>query len=483
MKDKIFYITVPIFYPNAELHLGNVYPVVIADILARYHRIIGDKTYFLTGADENTSKVIKAASELGKDPKKHLDDIVGSFQNLFTEINSSHDQFIRTSDNQAHWPGAIALWNKLVESGDIEKRKYSGLYCVACEAFYTEKDLIEGRCQYHHTVPELIEEENYFFLLSKYTDKVRNIIEGNEMIIIPQTRKNEILSVLKEGLQDISFSRPKAKVPWGIPVPGDDSQVMYVWCDALSNYISALGYGTDNDDLFKTFWPTDAHVLGKDILRFHAAIWPAMLLSAGIPVPKRLVVHGLILSNGKKMSKSLGNTISPKELIEEYGAEALRLYIAKEISLFEDGELTKESFKAAYNANLANGLGNLVSRVMKMAETNLDAAVDLPSFSKEGTKGWSHDVFKSFEDFNIQQASNLIWKQVQMLDQKIQETQPFKLVKTDKEAGVNIIKGLVQEVYNIALALSPILPETSEKIKALVLANKSPETPLFVRKD
>ncbi len=482
MEEKKFYITVPIFYPNAELHLGNVYPVVVADILARYHRLKGDKTYFLTGADENTSKVIKAAAELGKDPKKHLDDIVESFQNLFAYIESSHDQFIRTSSEKRHWPGAIALWNKLVEKGDIEKRTYSGLYCAACEAFYTEKDLIDGTCPYHHTVPEMIQEENYFFLLSRYTDKVRNAIESNEMLILPQTRRNEILSVLKDGLQDISFSRPKAKVPWGIPVPGDDSQVMYVWCDALSNYISALGYGTDDDENFKAFWPANAHVLGKDILRFHAGIWPAMLMSAGLPLPKVLIVHGLILSGGKKMSKSLGNTISPKELIEAYGAEALRFYIAKEISLFEDGELTKESFKAAYNANLANGLGNLTSRIMKMA-VSYNVASDILKYEDFMKTAIPESYYESLENFNIKDAIDHIWNRINWLDEYIQKTEPFKLIKTDEAKAKEIVSELLEKLWVISNLLTPFLPETSKKIKELIKTNKAPETPLFLRKD
>ncbi len=479
MEKKTFYVTTPIFYPNSELHLGHAYTVTVCDILARYHRIKGDQTYFLTGADENTSKVIKAAESLGKDPRSHLDDIVESFRKLFDELEVSNDQFIRTSDEKVHWPGALKLWNKLVESGDIEKRSYKGLYCSACEAFYTEKDLIDGKCPLHHTAPEIIEEENYFFTLSKYNGRIKEKIENGELNILPVSRKNEILSVLNDGLQDVSFSRPKAKVPWGIPVPGDDSQVMYVWCDALSNYISALGYGTSDDSNFKTFWPANVHVVGKDILRFHAAIWPGMLLSAGLPLPKNILVTGLILSDGKKMSKSLGNVISPKELIEEYGVEAVRYYLSKEISLFEDGELNKESFRSSYNAGLANGLGNLVSRIMKMAESNLQGPIDIAE------RDWQlpSDYVTFLEEFNIQRSAQVIWHHVNELDKYIQETSPFKVVKEDKEKGQKIITELVFRLYDISRMLEPFLPGTSEKIKEAVKANRMPETPLFARKD
>jgi methionyl-tRNA synthetase len=476
---KTFYVTTPIFYPNAELHLGHAYVVTVCDILARYHRLMGDQTYFLTGADENTSKVIKAAEALGKDPRRHLDDVVSSFQDLFTELESSHDQFIRTSDEKAHWPGAVKMWNKLVEKGDIEKRSYAGLYCPSCEAFYTEKDLVDGKCPQHYIELETIQEENYFFLLSRYTEEIKKKIESGELSIIPETRKNEIMSLLNEGLQDVSFSRPRSKTPWGIPVPGDDSQVMYVWCDALSNYISALGYGTEDESGYETFWPANVHVLGKDILRFHAAIWPGMLLSAGVKLPKNLLVTGLILSEGKKMSKSLGNAIAPKELIEEYGVEALRFYFAKEISLFEDGELNRESFKASYNANLANGIGNLTSRVLKMAETHLSEPVIIP----EENKVWSDEYVQALESFNLKKAMDIVFEKITSIDQEIQDTQPFKLVKTDPEQGKELIKGLVICLHGIAQHLQPFLPETAEKIMRAIQENKVPEEPLFMRKD
>lgn len=478
MDKKPFYVTTPIFYPNAELHLGHAYVVTVCDILARYHRLKGDETYFLTGADENTSKVIKAAEVLSKDPRTHLDDIVTGFKTLFGEMDINYDQFIRTSDEKAHWPGAIKLWNKLVEKGDIEKRSYKGLYCPSCEAFYTEKDLIDGKCPLHHIEPEVIEEENHFFLLSKYTAQVKEKIESGELNILPETRKNEILSLLSEGLQDVSFSRPKSKVPWGIPVPGDESQVMYVWCDALSNYISALGYGTDNEEGFNKFWPANLHVVGKDILRFHAAIWPAMLLSAGEKLPKNILVHGLILSEGKKMSKSLGNVISPNELIAEYGSEALRFYLVKEISLFDDGELNKDSFKAAYNAGLANGLGNLVSRILKMSQTNLEGGVEVIH------NDFPSDYVNEFEQhFNVQRVAQIVWHHMNELDKYIQSTEPFKLIKVDKEKGEAIVKELVQRLSDIAYMLEPILPQTSAKIIAAIKENKVPVEPLFLRKD
>ena len=338
--QKTFYITTPIFYPNANLHLGHAYNTTLVDILARYHRLKGDDVYLLTGADENTEKVVRAASLAGVETKAYLDAIVANFKSLFQRLNISYDQFIRTSDEKVHFPGAQKMWQRLVEAGDIEKRSYEGLYCVGHEAFITEKDLVSGKCPDHGETPQRLREENYFFRLSKYTKTISTKIQSGEFQVIPETRKNEILALLERGLEDVSFSRPSDKVSVGVPVPGDPSQTIYVWCDALVNYLSALGFGREDDTLFKKFWPADVHVIGKDILRFHAAIWPAMLLSAKLPLPKKLFVHGFITSGGKKMSKTIGNVIDPNELIAEYGGEAVRFFLARHISPFEDGDIT-----------------------------------------------------------------------------------------------------------------------------------------------
>ncbi len=480
-KSKNFYITTPIFYPNAKLHLGHAYTTTLSDIIVRYHRLIGDRTYFLTGSDENTQKMVDAARRDGKEPLQFLDEIVAKFSNLFKELEISYDQFIRTTDQKKHWPGAQKLWNKLVESGDIYKKEYEGLYCVGHEAFVTEKDLVDGKCPDHGTVPEQIKEENYFFRLSKYQDTIKQKIESDELLIVPQTRKREILSFISEGLEDVSFSRPRHK-DWpeglGVPVPGDDSQIMYVWCDALSNYITALGYGRSDDELYREFWEgadMRMHVIGKDILRFHAAIWPGMLLSAGVPLPKAILVHGFITSGGKKMSKSLGNVIDPEELLKEYGTEAVRYFLARHISPFEDGDITRESFKEAYNANLANGLGNLVSRVMKMA------VVNGASISLGDDFVWPTEFEIYLKQYDLQKAIDLIWKEIEYCDDFIQRTEPFKKIKVNPDEAREDIKKLLHKLNNIAQMLKPFMPETSGKMLRAVQNNEEIKTPLFPR--
>lgn len=474
MADKKFYITTPIFYPNANLHLGHAYVTTLSDVIARYHRLAGDTTYFLTGSDENTQKIIAPAQAEGKTPQEFLDEKVAAFKSLFERLNISNDQFIRTTDQQVHWPGAIALWKKLEASGDIYKKEYEGLYCVGHEAFMTEKELVDGKCPDHGTAPEHLKEENYFFKLSRYTDAIKQKIESKELRVLPETREREILSLLNEGLQDVSFSRPRHTNSVGIPVPGDDTQVMYVWCDALSNYITALGYGQD-DALYQKFWP-GMHVIGKDILRFHAALWPGMLLSAGLPLPHTILVHGMILSGGKKMSKTLGNVIDPQELLNEYGTDAVRYYLARHISPLNDGEMTKEIFKDAYNADLANGLGNMASRVMTLAQTHLSApvAVEMTPLPKEYTD--------AMERFEINKAAEYVWQRVAALDQRITEEAPFKVIKEDQDKGKAMITELVKELAALDLLLEPILPETSKKIIDAIMANKKPEN-LFPRKD
>src|SRR3989344_4974476 len=363
-SSKTFYITTPIFYPNANLHMGHAYSTTISDVIARYRRLKWDDVYFLTGADENTEKAVRAAKKVGRGTKEYLNDVTLNFKNLFSNLNISYDQFIRTSDEERHWPGVEELWRKMATVGDIEKRSYKGLYCIGHEAFITEKELIDGKCPEHDEVPQELEEENYFFKLSNYTERIKEKIQSGELKIEPATRKNEILAFLEKGLEDISFSRSADKVSVGIPVPGDSTQKIYVWGVALASYNTALGFGTTDETLFKKFWPADVHVIGKDILRFHAAIWPAMLISAKLPLPKTLFVHGFINSGGQKMSKSLGNVVDPFYYIENYGADALRYFLFREIPSTEDGDFTEEKFRERYNADFANGLGNLLSRVL-----------------------------------------------------------------------------------------------------------------------
>lgn len=483
MTQKKWYLTTPIFYPNANLHVGHAYTTTLSDILVRFHRALGEKTYLLSGSDENTEKMVEAARRAGKEPMGFLDEIVRNFHYLYERLDISLDQFIRTTDKEAHWKGAQALWKRLVAAGDIYKREYEGLYCVGHEAFITEKDLVDGMCPDHGTEPQFLKEENYFFRLSKYNTEIKSRIESNEINIVPVSRKHEILSLVNEGLEDVSFSRPR-KPDWpaglGIPVPGDDSQVMYVWCDALSNYITALGYGRGDDTLFKEFWP-GMHVIGKDILRFHAGIWPGMLLSAGLPLPHTLLVHGFITSEGKKMSKTLGNVIDPNGLLDEYGTDAVRYILARHVSPFEDGDLTPHGIRNAYNANLANGLGNQVARVMKLASEHLEGPVAL-----EKENFTLQEPFKErMEAFAVHEAVALIWEDIARADAYIQETKPFMLIKSENPSeraeGKAVIKRLVSHLATIATHLAPIMPKTAEEIQKAVRENRMPAT-LFPRK-
>ncbi|MDO8604782.1 MAG: methionine--tRNA ligase [bacterium] len=522
MSEKKFYITTALPYMNAHLHVGHAYAFVFADILARYHRSIGDKTFFLTGSDEHGDKIVRAAQNEGLSPQAFVNTNVEKFKNLLQRLSVTNDVFIRTSDQEQHWPGAQKLWLALEEAGDIYKGVYKGLYCVGCEAFITEKELVNGKCMHHDTVPEYIEEENYFFRLSKYGTEIKRLLESGEFKITPRSRANEIISLISSlggetDLGDVSISRPERAIPWGIPVPNDPAQLMYVWCDALSNYISALGYGSSNEENFKTFWPADIQVVGKDIVRFHALLWPAILLSANLPLPHELFVHGFVTSGGRKMSKSIGNILSTEDFLDEYGTDAFRYYFTREISPTEDGDLTNEKFKEVYNANLANGLGNLVSRTLKMAEQYFGGVVsgDSMRVPPVRTKIVAVETFGNIEGVNIpylvtndilpryhkhmsanevNRAADVAWELIGYLDQFIADYEPFKLVKTDKDSTENIIWGLLYGLREISEMLDPMMPDTAKRISLLVGATatngdeivfntKTLAEPLFMRKD
>lgn len=450
--------------------MGHAYTTLLCDVLARYHKTLDEEVYFLTGTDENSEKIIQAAEKQGKEPKAYLEENVQRFKDLYQMLGVEYDQFIRTSDEKTHWPGAIEMWKRLQAAGDLYKSSYTGLYCVGHEAFLTEKELDEnGLCPDHGAAPEKIVEENWFFKLSKYAREIEELILEGKLPITPETRKNEVLSFLRSGVEDVSFSRPVEKMTWGIPVPDDESQKMYVWVDALSNYITALGFGRDEE--LMRFWP-GTHLMGKDILRFHAVFWPAMLLSAKLPLPKQLFVHGTIISDGKKMSKTLGNVISPYEMIERYGKDATRYLLLRHVHPFEDTDVTWEKLDEWYTAGLVNGLGNLVSRVLTMASR---AGVSYPNCAPDNIRVRNARFLSKFE---FHHALDDVWTIVQVADEHIAATEPYKAL--DSDGAKETLYALLVRLWEIAYRIEPFMPETSDKIKAAVLANKKPEN-LFPR--
>lgn len=482
-----FYITTAIPYVNAAPHIGFAMEAVQTDALARYHRMKGDDTYYLTGVDEHGVKLYETAKEAGKETQAFADENAEKFEALKEILNLSNDGFIRTTSDY-HKKGAQKLWKYLAEKGDIYKGSYEGLYCAGCEAFVSEKDLVEGKCPNHDKPPKVLKEDNYFFKLSKYSDAIKKAISSGELVILPESRKNEMLNIIgKDGLHDVSFSRPKDVLPWGIDVPGDPTQVMYVWGDALTNYITGIGYG-DSDgaleggELFEKFWAgagsADAriHVIGKDILRFHAGIWIGMLMSAGVPVPDAIYVHGFITSEGKKMSKSLGNVVDPLEYVEKHGVDALRYFLLREIPTGDDGDFSNHRFVDVYNAELANSYGNLVNRVVMMVDRYLGGVVKGKEKNAELAgkieKFWEK-YHEGMENFNIKVAVESAVSLLDFGNKYVEDQKPWALAKADTDALEAVLYNLLEVVRNVSLMLLPVIPEKAGE--ALGMIGLSPD--------
>jgi len=460
-------LTTTLPYVNADPHVGFALEIVQADVIARYRRLKGDEVFFNTGTDEHGIKIYRKAQEAGKEPQTYVDEYAARFGLLREKLNLSYDAFIRTTDPK-HKNAAQEFWKRCEANGDIYKKAYKVKYCVGCELEKTDSELTDGVCPIHPTTPiEHIEEENYFFRFSKYQQPLLDLYASRPDFVVPETRLNEIRSFVERGLEDFSISRLKEKMPWGVPVPGDDAHVMYVWFDALVNYISTLGWP---DESYTAWWPS-VQFAGKDNLRQQSAMWQAMLMSAGVAPSKQIFIHGFITSGGQKISKSLGNVIDPIKIVDMYGTDALRYFILRHVHPFEDSDMTMERFHEAYTANLVNGLGNLVSRVMKLAETHLETPV-VPGKVFD----WAHVTVMPLEAYEFNAALDYVWEQIGKLDARMNDEAPFKLIKTDPDRAKQIIRELVLGVYEIGNLLAPHLPATSAKIVDTVLTNKKPES-------
>jgi len=451
--------------------MGHALEFVQADTLARYWRLLGYEVFFNTGVDEHGQKIARKADEAGMDRQAYVDKYAAEFDNLRAALNLSYDSFARTTD-KAHIAAAQHIWKLCDHKGDIYKKKYKGLYCVGCEAFKTDSDLIDGKCPDHQVAPEEVEEENYFFKLSKYQTYLEEYL-SKEGVITPEFRRQEALTFVRNGLEDMSISREISRMDWGVPVPGDGEHVMYVWFDALTNYISCLGWPDDAQGNFQKFWE-NTHTLqlaGKDQIRFQSLLWQAMLQSADLPATDQIFYHGFINSDGKKMSKSLGNVIDPYELVARYGTDSTRYIMLRHVHPTNDSDLTWERMDEWYTANLVNGLGNLTARIMKMCETHLEPGeFDLVDPT---------DVDAPYL-LDFQNAMDHIWSKIQELDEIIAETEPFKLIKTDELTAKNILVNLRERLIQIGQLLHPFMPETSTIICEAVKANKKPAN-IFAR--
>ena len=477
MNDSV-YVTTTIPYVNAPPHVGHALEFVQADALARYYRLIGRRTRFQTGTDENAFKNVLAARQQGITPQALVDRNSRLFQETCRALDVEADSFLRTSQER-HRLGVVALWRRLRKS-DLYAREYRGLYCTGCEDFYLEKDLVHGRCPEHGTPPVTVEEENVFFRLSAYQATLERLLATGRIAVIPETRRNEVLSFLRRGLQDISVSRNASRAGgWGIPVPGDPSQVIYVWIDALINYLSGLGFGTGPE--WQTFWNDDTtkiHLIGKNVWKFHAVYWPALLLSADLPLPDRIVVHGFLTSNGRKISKSSGNAADPLEPIASLGSDAVRHYLLRATPPFDDGDFSTERLKAIYNTDLANGLGNLVSRLTNLCEKSGRGAPDLPAVPQP-----PQSYRDAFETFSLNRAADALWTLITAVNRDIDRAKPWQALKTsDRSSLPEHLARWLAELHRIAYWLQPLLPKAAGRIIAALSARPvRAAPPLFPR--
>ena len=469
--NKKFYITTPIYYPSANFHIGHCYTTIIADAIARYRRLSGDDVFFLTGTDEHGQKIQKKADEAGVTPQEYVDNIVNNAKDLWSSLGISYDKFIRTTDKQ-HIEVVQKIFKKLYDQGDIYKGEYKGLYCTPCESFWTETQLVEGKCPDCGREVNEVTEEAYFFKLSKYQDKLVEYIESHPNFIEPESRKNEMINnFIKPGLEDLCVSR--TSFDWGVPVTFDDKHVVYVWLDALSNYISALGYLTEDDSLFKKYWPADLHIVGKEIVRFHTIIWPIMLMALGLELPKQVFGHGWLVINGGKISKSLGNYKDPREYIETYGVDAVRYFALREVPFGNDGNFSEELLISRTNADLANILGNLVNRTIGMANKYFDGIIentnvceDLDVNLKDLALNLKNKVDNSMNNLQISDALDNIFELFRACNKYIDDTMPWVLAKdeTKQDRLKTVLYNLVESIRIGTVLLQAFIPTTAEKI-------------------
>lgn len=475
MPKGRFYITTPIYYVNDKPHIGHAYTTVAADVLARWHRLRGDEVFFLTGTDEHGAKVAESAQRVKKTPQELCDENSKIFKNTFQNLNLSFDYFIRTTD-QRHKETVAKFMQKLWDNGDIYEGTYQGLYCTGCESFLTEKELVEGRCSVHLQEPEKISEKNYFFKLKKYLPRVKKLIEKDKIKIQPEDRKKETLGLFQQGLEDFSVSRERVK--WGIPLPFDQSQITYVWVDALQNYISAIGY-SDNEREFKKWWKDTGplHLMAKDILKFHCVFWPALLIAAGEKPPKELFLHGFFTINGQKMSKSLGNVIDPNDLVKKYGPDATRYLLLSQFPFGQDGDIKSEKFDEQFNADLANGIGNVVSRVANLIEQSGGRLKEKPKESDHVFR----NVSRYLKKLEFHGAISAIRSEIDDLDYRLQKERPWEKAENN-ENRLKFLYEAAETILALAKATEPFMPETGLKIREKFTASKITKgEPLFPR--